>query len=155
MLRIFHSARKKLVDTKAVGKYLAYAGGEILLVMIGILLALQVNTWHLNTKNKALEIKYVKGILSEIRGDQNAFRQALSTDSAVLYSINHLLSSIKEKTINDSSYLIHLARTAQGTPLVTQSSVFEDMRSSGRLNLLSSDSIRIQNPILLFVIRRN
>jgi hypothetical protein len=55
--------RRSLINTGATRKYLLYAVGEILLVMIGILLALQVNNWNEERKERELEIE----ILSEIR----------------------------------------------------------------------------------------
>jgi hypothetical protein len=46
MLKFFRTIRKKLIEEYNVRKYLLYAIGEILLVVIGILIALQVNNWN-------------------------------------------------------------------------------------------------------------
>ncbi len=46
MLKFFRTIRKKFIEEDNVRKYLLYAIGEILLVVIGILIALQVNTWN-------------------------------------------------------------------------------------------------------------
>ena len=48
------------------GKYLKYAIGEIVLVVIGILIALQINTWNENKKKTVLEIKHLKELKSDI-----------------------------------------------------------------------------------------
>lgn len=59
MLRFFRQIRKKLMEQKKIRTYLFYAIGEIALVMIGILLALQVNNWksyktiHLDTLSRS------------------------------------------------------------------------------------------------------
>lgn len=50
MLKFFRTIRKKLIEQDNIRKYLLYALGEILLVVIGILIALQVNTWNENRK---------------------------------------------------------------------------------------------------------
>lgn len=50
MLKYFRTIRKKLIEEDNVRKYLLYALGEILLVVIGILIALQVNSWNENRK---------------------------------------------------------------------------------------------------------
>ena len=50
MIKFFSRIRRKLIDEGNLKRYLIYAIGEILLVMIGILLALQVNNWN-NDKN--------------------------------------------------------------------------------------------------------
>lgn len=66
MLRFFRSIRKRLLNTGKFRSYLIYALGEILLVMIGILLALQVNNWNEGQKRKKLEHKMITQIQEEI-----------------------------------------------------------------------------------------
>ena len=51
MLNIFRKIRQKLLQQNAAKRYLLYAFGEILLVVIGILIALQVNNWNEEKKN--------------------------------------------------------------------------------------------------------
>jgi hypothetical protein len=46
MLKFFRTIRKKLIEQNNVRKYMLYAIGEILLVVIGIFIALQVNNWN-------------------------------------------------------------------------------------------------------------
>ncbi|MBL0027002.1 MAG: hypothetical protein IPO98_19350 [Saprospiraceae bacterium] len=46
MMKFFHLIRKKLLDEGNLKRYLMYAIGEILLVVIGILIALQINNWN-------------------------------------------------------------------------------------------------------------
>jgi len=52
MIRFFRTIRKKLIEEDNVRKYLLYAIGEILLVVIGILIALQVNNWNEERKDE-------------------------------------------------------------------------------------------------------
>ena len=54
MIKFFRRIRQKLVSENKVSKYLLYAIGEIALVMIGILLALQVNDWNENKRNDTI-----------------------------------------------------------------------------------------------------
>ena len=51
------------------GKYIKYAFGEIVLVMIGILLALQVNNWNIERTDKIREVKYLKNIELDLQKD--------------------------------------------------------------------------------------
>ena len=46
MLKFFRSIRRQLLNENKTGKYFRYAIGEILLVVIGILIALQINNWN-------------------------------------------------------------------------------------------------------------
>ena len=52
MIKFFRKIRQKLLNENRFSKYLVYAIGEIVLVMIGILLALQVNNWNELRKKK-------------------------------------------------------------------------------------------------------
>ncbi len=55
MINFFRKTRKKLADDNRFFKYWRYAIGEILLVVIGILIALSINNWNENRKNNELE----------------------------------------------------------------------------------------------------
>ena len=58
MIKFFRHIRKDLMEKNKTGKYLKYAIGEIVLVVIGILIALQINNWNENRKlsNKKREL---------------------------------------------------------------------------------------------------
>lgn len=62
MIKFFRRTRYNLLTNRKTGKYLKYAVGEIILVVIGILLALQINNWNENRK----EQKELKSIYQEI-----------------------------------------------------------------------------------------
>jgi hypothetical protein len=66
MIKFFRHIRQRLIQEKNMGKYLKYAIGEILLVVIGILIAIQINNWNENRKKQALELELLKQVNSEI-----------------------------------------------------------------------------------------
>ena len=70
MITFFRRIRQKLMTEHKFGKYLLYAIGEIFLVMIGILLALQVNTWKIEKENTVKEKTYLMGIKSDLIKDK-------------------------------------------------------------------------------------
>lgn len=53
MIKFFRKIRQKLLSENKFSKYLLYAIGEIILVVIGILIALSINNWNENRKQKA------------------------------------------------------------------------------------------------------
>ena len=69
MLKFFRKIRQQLLNSGQMKKYSLYAIGEILLVMIGILLALQVNNWNEERKNKKVERNLYQNLLTNLEGD--------------------------------------------------------------------------------------
>lgn len=69
MLRFFRQIRQKLLTENRVSRYLLYAFGEIVLVMIGILLALQVNAWNEGRKDRRYERKMLGELLEDMKLD--------------------------------------------------------------------------------------
>ena len=68
MLRFFRHIRKKLIEQNKIRTYIFYAIGEILLVVIGILIALQVNTWNENRIQRNQESHYLEKLTEEMNG---------------------------------------------------------------------------------------
>ena len=69
MIRFFRTLRQRLLSENRLGKYLLYAIGEIALVMIGILLALQVNTWNEARKDRAFLDFSLQKIHTDLKSD--------------------------------------------------------------------------------------
>lgn len=78
MLRFFRAIRKKLIEKDKVRKYLLYAIGEIILVVIGILIALQVNSWNEDRKKLILRKNYSRALLSDFKSDTLRIQQHLN-----------------------------------------------------------------------------
>ena len=69
MLNVFKKIRKRILNLSYQKNYLIYAIGEIVLVMIGILLALQVNNWNEGRKNRTFERQILTELLHDIEKD--------------------------------------------------------------------------------------
>ena len=69
MIKFFHRIRQKLLRDKQFSKYILYAIGEIFLVVIGILIALQINNWNEEVKNQKNEYSFYREILSDLEKD--------------------------------------------------------------------------------------
>ena len=69
MLTFFRRIRKGLLGQGATSKYLLYAVGEIALVVIGILIALQINNWNEGIKNKIKGIEYLNSLYEDLKQD--------------------------------------------------------------------------------------
>lgn len=84
MLKFFKKTRRKLVLENATFKFLRYAFVEIILVVIGILIAVQINNWNENNKNRKIEIDLLRGLLEDTKTDSVFF------NSRVLHLTNYI-----------------------------------------------------------------
>ena len=81
MLKFFRTIRKKLIEQDKVRKYLLYAIGEILLVVIGILIALQVNYWNELRKTQRSETQFIENITPDLKIDPDELRRVVNLPS--------------------------------------------------------------------------
>ncbi|WP_157473012.1 DUF6090 family protein [Eudoraea adriatica] len=69
MIKFFRRIRYDLMEKNKTGKYFKYAIGEILLVVIGILIALSINNWNEKVKNMRIENNYLIRISKDLEND--------------------------------------------------------------------------------------
>jgi hypothetical protein len=124
------------------GKYLRYAIGEILLVMIGILLALQVNNWNEKRKTEEKELK----LLIELKDDLIETKNDLLTDidriSPILETTNSLYKAILADQISDADpYKLPQGFLIQYPILYPKLSALEAIQSEG-IAIISNDKLR-------------
>ena len=72
MIRFFRKIRQGLLTENKFSKYILYAVGEIVLVVIGILIALQVNTWNQHRISHNLELKLLKDLKRDLETIKSA-----------------------------------------------------------------------------------
>ena len=77
MLRIFRQIRQRLLTNNKFSKYLLYAVGEILLVVIGILIALQVNNWNEERQERIAELNFLSRLREDLIVDNAYFRKRI------------------------------------------------------------------------------
>lgn len=70
MIKFFRKIRQNMLMENKTGKYFKYAIGEIILVVIGILIALQVNTWNADRKVNNLKQDYYEQILVDLKNEK-------------------------------------------------------------------------------------
>ncbi|MFC4721693.1 hypothetical protein ACFO5O_05150 [Geojedonia litorea] len=92
MIKFFRKIRQQLLVQNKISKYLFYAIGEIILVVIGILIALQVNMMNEQRKENDFEIK----ILKEIKGNLLTDLNEISEDIGLMDDINKACLDVKQ-----------------------------------------------------------
>jgi hypothetical protein len=145
VIKFFRHIRKSLLSENKFSKYLVYAIGEIILVVIGILIALQINNWnedYINTKKE-------RGYLTNLQQD-------LIADSLRLSLLkNDLDSAVKSKRIfetiiqsqnrTNDSLIDHFINQADlNTDFVPNSTTLDELKYSNGLNIISNTQLRRQ-----------
>ena len=69
MIKFFRQIRFNLMEQNKTARYFKYAIGEIVLVVIGILIALSINNWNEGRKGRILELQYLEGIKTDLESD--------------------------------------------------------------------------------------
>lgn len=77
MIKFFRKIRQNLLSEGKTGKYFKYAIGEIVLVVIGILIALQINNWNENRKQQAEITDIYKQIVLDLDNDIDEFSNVI------------------------------------------------------------------------------
>ena len=93
MIKFFRKIRYNLMEQNKTGKYIKYAIGEIVLVMIGILLALQVNNWNENRKGKIIERESYQNLLTSLKKDSLELVPILSFQNESIADQNRFIES--------------------------------------------------------------
>ena len=102
MLKFFRRIRRKLIKDGNLKRYLIYAIGEILLVMIGILLALQVNNSNENRKAKKEELVALEDLLHEFQRNESEFHLHAKYQNSMESSWADYLAIITNEELPDS-----------------------------------------------------
>ncbi len=142
MIKIFQKIRMKSVNGGKLKNYLIYAFGEIFLVMIGILLALQVNTWNQQRIERKKEAKALVDLLEEVKINKQRIEAKQSLRFAVVPRLRKYITLLSSGEANyqsfdefhSSEYIIGMTNPSNG--------VIDALISSGELNLISNDSLK-------------
>jgi hypothetical protein len=78
MIKFFRKTRQQMINENKTGKYLKYAIGEIVLVVIGILIALSINNWNENRKQHLNDIEFLKNLRAELSIDTTSLAKRQS-----------------------------------------------------------------------------
>ena len=91
MINFFRKIRKKLADDNKPLKYMRYAIGEIVLVVVGILIALQVNDWNTNRTERATEKDYIDRLAKELSDEIDYYKNVRDQFISKEKSLNRII----------------------------------------------------------------
>ncbi len=119
MINIFRKIHFNLVEQNKTGKYLKYAIGEIVLIVIGILIAISINNWNEERKDRIKEQVILHQLKEEYESNLKQLESKIKMRNIVIKSSQKLLAYIDnpgfvEGEVNSCSSSIH-AITALAT----------------------------------------
>ncbi|SDR91009.1 hypothetical protein SAMN04515667_0968 [Formosa sp. Hel1_31_208] len=146
MIKFFRNIRQNLIMENKTGKYLKYAVGEIVLVVIGILIALSINNWNENRLELNRESKLLKTLLKDLYIAETESVESINKDKEDVNSFTYMLSGkdARETLINHPKIDSIFSKTIWGTvttniPIINS---YNDIKSAGQIRLISNENIR-------------
>ncbi|GMN10040.1 hypothetical protein MTsPCn9_15450 [Croceitalea sp. MTPC9] len=143
MIKFFRKIRQKLLSENKFSKYLFYAIGEIILVVIGILIALQINNWNEQRKAKEIEKEILTQFKEDLKGDITSIEDVEYWMQKVIASSKIVVSHLKEKKSWHDSLAIHFDLWNDFEQLSLNSAGITNLKSRG-VELLTNQSLRNQ-----------
>ncbi|MBT8272174.1 MAG: hypothetical protein KJO77_00095 [Bacteroidia bacterium] len=142
MIKFFRRFRQQLLSENKFRKYVLYAVGEIILVVIGILIALQINNWNQNQKLKKEETKLLKGLHAEfsenlVKFDSN-YKNQLNRDQIIKRLLDPKTVEAPFETL-DSLIYFH----GWNFKFNPSTGIYNSVINSGKIDLISDDSLKI------------
>lgn len=141
-MKLFKTLRQDFIKQGNVKRYLLYAVGEILLVMIGISLAFQVSNWDDNRIKKNAEIRFYENIKEQILDDKELIAGQRHYNNHYMVQFKYANEIIET---NDRSKLdtlgIIVRNLTQYSDFDKEGNIYETMVNSGQIKLLQNHEI--------------
>jgi len=122
-------------------KYFKYAIGEIVLVVIGILIALQINNWNENRKSQTQELKILQNFKISLADDLSYREESIRTYDFARNSMVYLIDYMDSNLPYKDSLNFHFSNIANDFGLVYDFSTYEELKSKGT-GIISNESLR-------------
>jgi hypothetical protein len=140
MIKFFRHIRKSLLTENKFSKYLLYAVGEIVLVVIGILIALQINNFNEQKKDREKEQVVLKQLKEDYETNLIQLKQKMEMRNEIVSSAFNVLKAIDypDKIVRDT-LIMNIAKVDNNP---TFDPIENDLISSGNLRLVKNEKLK-------------
>ncbi|WP_223035014.1 DUF6090 family protein [Hanstruepera marina] len=147
MVSALRKIRKKLLEQNRAQRYFFYAIGEIVLVVIGILIALQINTWNKEKQNRVHEKTILKNLKEDLEIQKELLQEQIDYELVVIAQIDSAKTFVPDE--GDKSILKRIFSDLAGRhTFKANRATFNNMISSGSINLIINEDL--QNNIIRY-----
>jgi hypothetical protein len=144
MIKLFKNIRKKNLKEGKMANYLKYALGEIVLVVIGILIALQINNWNSNRIRKNKESVYLKNIERDLKEQIKSIDTQMDFELSISETAKPLLKYYKKhhQFQVDSSFTAAIGSITNRRTFVKINPTYTELLSSGNVDIVSNNKLK-------------
>ncbi|PQJ76349.1 hypothetical protein BTO16_10555 [Polaribacter glomeratus] len=143
MIKFFRKIRQNLLMENKTGKYFKYAIGEIILVVIGILIALSINNWNEERKIRENEVVYLNNIKRDLQLSIIEIDQFVDRRNSLINSANTVMGHFNGKQVNNwNSFNKHLVDIYTWQSFYLIDNTYQELKYSGNFAIISNDSIK-------------
>jgi hypothetical protein len=123
--------------------YLVYAIGEIVLVVIGILIALQINNWNEQKQERQVEMEILRELKSGLEGDLSDISYNLKAHQRYLTSQEIVIKWLKNNAPLQDSLHRHISYVTKGTTFLFNEGPYETVKQMG-MRIISNKELRLR-----------
>jgi hypothetical protein len=145
MIKFFRKIRQKMLTENKFSKYLIYAIGEIILVVIGILIALSINNWNEERKESLIEQNYLRRLLVDLENDYKTLTFSKGLSSERINQVKILTNVIKNQSLsneNSTQIIESIEKVTWRSYLPLSKIVYNELLNSGKMSLIQSEELR-------------
>ena len=143
MIKFFRQIRRAMVKENQAWNYLFYAIGEIVLVVVGILIALQINIANENRKNRNIEKTYLENIKSDLEQNLISLQLFASERVSSIQATDSIMTYFNtKKTLDLVAFNRHCVVVMVWMPTVKHDNTYQELLNSGNLSVISNKEIK-------------
>jgi hypothetical protein len=143
MIKLFRNIRQKLLSEGKTTNYLKYAIGEIVLVVIGILIALQVNNWNLDRIAKRDADLFNERLKEDLLNEKVILNERITYYIKVQEHAKNVVNTLsKQPNVLDSIFLVDVYQASQQWMYRNVRDTYDELISTGNINLIPNQNLR-------------
>ena len=146
MIKFFRKIRQNLLSEGKTGKYFKYAIGEILLVIIGILIAVSINNWNEDQKLKKVEQSILKDLKQEMTINLKALESVIEYNERSFQGAEEIRVLFGDREafdkISDTTFFRLIRKMNYNATYDPKNGILNSIISSGQINQLSNKELK-------------
>ncbi|MGK0308452.1 MAG: hypothetical protein ACI8RP_001414 [Urechidicola sp.] len=144
MIKFFRKIRFDLMEKDKTGKYFKYAISEIILVVIGILIAVSINNWNENRKEKGIETASLTDIRKDLIQTKEDLTNNIKAHKSQSKIYNELLYNLKKTQVYNDSLASKFSQLIYWTSPYLTLATYENIKLDKGIEIISKDSLKNQ-----------